>query len=72
MVRILGSTIAGRFQQNKTNNKSSSSQQNQQLQRENIALRKKLEQAEAIIDLQKKISNLLGLSSLELENSEKD
>jgi transposase len=39
-----------------------------QLERENRALRKKLEQAETIIEVQKKVSNLLGI---ELETPEK-
>jgi hypothetical protein len=40
------------------------------LLRENDQLKKKLAHAEAIIDLQKKISNLLGTHILPLENSE--
>ncbi|OGT68737.1 MAG: hypothetical protein A3H43_03755 [Gammaproteobacteria bacterium RIFCSPLOWO2_02_FULL_42_9] len=43
---------------------------NQQLQRENTRLKKQLSQAEAIIDLQKKISALLSLSDLDQEASE--
>lgn len=42
----------------------------QQLQRENAQLKKKLAQAEAIIELQKKVSELLGTHILPLENSE--
>jgi cell shape-determining protein MreC len=45
---------------------------NQQLERENTALKKKLAQAEAIIDLQKKVSELLSRHVLEPEtNGEK-
>jgi len=44
---------------------------NQQLARENSQLKKKLTQAEAIIDLQKKISELLGTHILPTESSEK-
>ena len=40
------------------------------LARENEQLKKKLSQAEAIIDLQKKVSDLLGTHILPLENSE--
>lgn len=43
---------------------------NQQLARENAQLKKKLLQAEAIIELQKKISDLLGTHILPPENSE--
>jgi len=43
---------------------------NQQLARENARLKKKLAQAEAIIDLQKKVSDLLGTHILPPESSE--
>lgn len=43
---------------------------NQQLARENAQLKKKLLQAEAIIELQKKISDLLGTHILPPEKSE--
>lgn len=42
---------------------------NQQLMRENAALKKKLAQAEAIIELQKKVSELLSQHILEPEMS---
>lgn len=42
----------------------------QQIARENAALKKKLAQAEAIIDLQKKVSELLSLHVLKAEVSE--
>jgi len=43
---------------------------NQQLTRENVQLKKKLMQAEAIIDLQKKVSELLGTHILPAESNE--
>jgi len=43
---------------------------NQKLSRENAKLKKQLAQAEAIIDLQKKVSELLGQHILPLETSE--
>ena len=43
---------------------------NQQLARENATLKKKLAQAEAIIDLQKKVSELLSQHVLKPETSE--
>lgn len=43
---------------------------NNQLQRENNRLRKQLAQAEAIIDIQKKVSQLLSMSALDHEKSE--
>jgi len=43
---------------------------NQQLSRENAQLKKKLAQAEAVIALQKKVSELLGEHILQPENSE--
>ena len=42
------------------------------LSREILQLKKKLAQAEAVIDLQKKVSELLGTHILPLENSEMD
>lgn len=42
------------------------------LARENEQLRKKLLQAEAIIDLQKKVSELLGMHILPVEKSEEN
>ena len=47
-----------------------SSKRLQQVTRENAALKKKLAQAEAIIDLQKKVSEILGQHILQPENSE--
>lgn len=49
---------------------SKSAKKMQQITRENMALKKKLAQAEAIIDLQKKVSELLGQHILERENNE--
>jgi len=43
---------------------------NQQLHRENIQLKKKLAQAEAVLELQKKVSELLGQHILPQEMSE--
>lgn len=43
---------------------------NNQVMRENAALKKKLAQAEAIIDLQKKVSELLSIHVLKPETSE--
>ncbi len=43
-----------------------------QLQRENEKLRARLEQAEIIIDVQKKLSQLLGLTTNQTENSEQE
>ena len=43
---------------------------NQQLTRENVRLKKKLAQAEAIIELQKKVSDLLGTHILPAESDE--
>jgi transposase len=43
-----------------------------QLQRENQQLRAQLEQAEIIIDVQKKLSKLLGLTAAESESSENE
>lgn len=42
----------------------------QQLKRENESLKKRLLQAEAVIDLQKKVSALLSIKSLDLEMNE--
>lgn len=59
--------VDGRIQSHKTPR---SILVNQQLARENAALKKKLAQAEAIIDLQKKVSELLSQHILEPEASE--
>lgn len=45
-------------------------QRNEHLTRENVQLKKKLAQAEAIIDLQKKVSELLGDHILPIESNE--
>jgi transposase len=45
---------------------------NQQLSRENAQLKKKLAQAEAIIELQKKVSDLLGTHILPVNSNEID
>ena len=58
--------VDGRIQSHKT---SKSILMNQQLTRENATLKKKLAQAEAIIDLQKKVSELLSQHILEPETS---
>lgn len=50
--------------------RSKASIHNQQLSRENARLRKQLAQAEAVIDLQKKVSELLGTHILPVEQSE--
>jgi hypothetical protein len=44
--------------------------ENNQIMRENVALKKKLAQAEAIIDLQKKVSELLSTHVLNQKTSE--
>lgn len=51
-------------------NNTKSSPTDQQLTRENAKLKKKLAQAEAIIDIQKKVSALLGDYILPLSNDE--
>jgi transposase len=45
------------------------SEENAKLQRQNQRLTKKLEQAEILLDLQKKVSQLLGLTLLENQDS---
>ncbi len=46
-------------------------QENARLRRENERLRARLEQAETIIEVQKKLSHLLGLDTEESKRSEK-
>jgi hypothetical protein len=46
------------------------SEENAQLQRQNQRLTKKLEQAEILLDLQKKVSQLLGITLLETPDSQ--
>lgn len=62
------------WKQQQANGKSTSKQPKglrvDHLSRENEQLKKKLAHAEAIIDLQKKISNLLGVHTLSTEISE--
>ena len=58
---------AGRLTPNK---RSKSSKRVQQLSRQNAALKKKLAQAEAIIELQKKVSEILGTHILPPEGDE--
>ena len=45
--------------------------ENARLRRENVRLQKRLEQAETIIEVQKKLSQLLGLNPEESESSGK-
>jgi regulator of replication initiation timing len=45
--------------------------ENARLQRENVRLQKRLDQAETIIEVQKKLSQLLGLNPEESESSGK-
>jgi hypothetical protein len=46
--------------------------ENQRLRRENRRLAEKLRQAEAIIDVQKKVSEILGIPLKPLDNEETD
>ena len=55
---------------NKKSGNSKLHQQMAKLERENKSLRKKLDQAEAVIALQKKVSDLLGQHILPIEMSE--
>ena len=59
---------AGKF--NSIKQRSTSDKINRQLQNENARLKKKLEQAEAIIDLQKKVSEILGTLILPQEKTD--
>ncbi len=52
--------------------RSTSDKINRQLQNENTRLKKKLEQAEAIIELQKKVSEILGTHILPPEKTDND
>jgi len=56
----------------KSDSDSNKKQRTEHLARENLQLKKKLAQAEAIISLQKKVSELLGTHILPTENSEID